>query len=68
MGKVLIIIPKVARNKILAVAHITAIAGHFGRDRTLHAIRSSMDWPGVARGRSRYHMPRLSEGWPGYKI
>ena len=31
MGKDLITIPKVARNSILALAHNTPIAGHFGR-------------------------------------
>ena len=49
IGKDLIIIPKVARNKILALAYNIPIAGDFGRDSTLHSIRSSMDWPSVAR-------------------
>ena len=49
IGKDLIIILKVARNKNLALAHNTPIAGDFGRDNTLHSTRSSMEWPGVAR-------------------
>ena len=45
----LIVVPKVAQRKILSMAHNTPIAGHFARDRTLHAIRARMDWPGVAK-------------------
>ena len=42
-------VPKVAQRKILSMAHNIPIAGHFARDRTLHAIRARMDWPGVAK-------------------
>ena len=49
LGKNLIVVPKVAQRKILSMAHNTPIAGHFARDRTLHAIRVRMDWPGVAK-------------------
>ena len=49
LGKNLIVVPKVAQRKILSMAHNTPIAGHFARDRTLHAIRARMDWPGVAK-------------------
>ena len=31
------------------MAHNTPIAGHFSRDRTLHAIRARLDWPGVVK-------------------
>ena len=40
LGKKLIVVPKVAQRKILSMAHNTPIAGHFARDRTLHAIRA----------------------------
>ena len=48
-GKNLIILPMIARNKVLHMAHNTLIAGHFSKDRTLHAIRAKMDWPGVVK-------------------
>ena len=31
------------------MAHNTPIAGHFSRDRMLHAIRARLDWPGVVK-------------------
>ena len=40
LGKKLIVVPKVAQRKILSMAHNITIAGHFARDRTLHAIRA----------------------------
>ena len=49
LGKDLIVLPKVARRKVLTMAHNTSWAGHFGRERTLHSIRSSMEWPGVVK-------------------
>ena len=49
LGKKLIVVSKVAQRKILSIAHRTPIAGHFPRDRTLHAIRARMDWPRVAK-------------------
>ena len=49
LGKDLIVLPKVARRKVLTMAHNTPWAGHFGWERTLHSIRSSMDWPGVVK-------------------
>ena len=49
LGKDLIVLPKVAQRKVLTMAHNTPWAGHFGRERTLHSIRSSMDWPGVVK-------------------
>ena len=48
-GKELIMIPRVAQNKVLRMAHNTPIAGHFSRDRMLHAIRARLDWPGVVK-------------------
>ena len=47
-GKELVIIPKAARMKVLQLAHNSPVAGHFGRARTLEAIRTRMDWPGIA--------------------
>ena len=49
LGKDLIVLPKVARRKVLTMAHNTPWAGHFGQKRALHSIRSSMDWPGVVK-------------------
>ena len=48
-GKELIMVPRVTRNKVLRMAHNTPIAGHFSWDRTLHAIRARLDWPGVVK-------------------
>ena len=41
-GKELIIGTKVARNKVLQMAHNTPIAEHLNQDRMLHAIKP--DW------------------------
>ena len=46
-GKDLIVVPKVARVKVLQLAHNLVIAGHFGLERTLEAVRRRMDWPGI---------------------
>ena len=43
LGKNLLVIPSVARKKVLSMAHNSPIAGHFGRDRILQAIRTRMD-------------------------
>ena len=48
-GKALVIVPTIARSQVLRMAHNTPIAGHFGRERTLQAIRERMDWPGIAK-------------------
>ena len=48
-GKALVILPAIARTQVLRMAHNTPIAGHFGRERTLQAIRERMDWPGIAK-------------------
>ena len=48
-GKALVIVPAIARTQVLRMAHNTPIAGHFGRERTLQAIRERMDWPGMIR-------------------
>ena len=47
-GKELVIIPKAAKTKVLQLDHNSLLAGHFGRARTLEAIRTRMDWPGFA--------------------
>ena len=47
-GKELVIIPKAARMKVLQLAHNSPLVGHFGRARMLGAIRTRMDWPGIA--------------------
>ena len=47
LGKSLLIIPTVARGKVLAMAHNSPVGGHFGRERTLQSIRARIDWPGV---------------------
>ena len=49
LGKDLIMVPKVARNWILRMAHNSPIAGHYASERTLSTIRTRMDWPGVAK-------------------
>lgn len=47
-GKNLVMVPRLARVKVMQLAHNSMIAGHFGRERTLEAIRRRMDWPGIA--------------------
>ena len=49
LEKDLIVLPKVARRKVLTMAHNTPWAGHFDRERNLHSIRSSMYWPVVVK-------------------
>ena len=49
LGKDLIMVPKVARSRILRMAHNSPIAGHYASERTLSTIRTRMDWPGVAK-------------------
>ena len=48
-GKALVIVSAISRTQVLRMAHSTPIAGHFGRERTLQAIRERMDWPGIAK-------------------
>ena len=48
-GKALVNVPAIARTQGLRMAHNTPIAGHFGKERTLQAIRERMDWPGIAK-------------------
>ena len=38
LGKSLIIVPSVARERVLRMAHHSPISGHFGKERTLHMI------------------------------
>ena len=47
-GKELIIIPKAARMSVLQLAHNSSLVGHCGTARTLEAIRTRMDKPGIA--------------------
>ena len=49
LGKNLLIIPTIARQRVLTMAHNSPIGGHFGRECTLRSIRMRMDWPGVVR-------------------
>ena len=48
-GKELIMVPRVARNKVLRMAHDTPIAGHFSRDMMLHVIRARLDGRGWSK-------------------
>ena len=45
--------PKIARQKVLTMAHNSPIGGHFGREKTLQTIRGRMDWLGVVRDFNR---------------
>ena len=49
LGKNLLIMPKIARQKVLTMAHKSPIGGHFGREKTLQTIRGRMDGQGVGR-------------------
>ena len=49
MGKTLIVLPQVMRIKALWMAHNLPIAGHFGRERMLKALREQVNWPGIAK-------------------
>ena len=49
LGKILLVIPTIARQEVLSMTHYSPIAWHFGRDRALHTIRTRMDWPAVVR-------------------
>ena len=49
LGKNFLILPEIARERVLAMAHNSPIGGHFGSKRTLKSIRSRMDWPGVVK-------------------
>ena len=49
LGKYLLILPEIAQERVLNMAHNSPIGGHFGRGRTLKSIRSRMDWPGVVK-------------------
>ena len=53
LGKNLFSMPKIARQKVLTMAHNSPIGGHFGRERTLQTIRGRMDWPGLVRDMNR---------------
>ena len=46
LEKNLLITPKIARQKVLTMAHNSQIEGHFGRVKTLQTIRGGMDWLG----------------------
>ena len=48
MGKDLIMVAKVAKGRILRMAH-SPIAGHYACERILSATRTRMDWPGIAK-------------------
>ena len=47
-GKDLVVVPKVARVKVLQLAHNSITAGHFGQEREMEAIRRRIDRPGIA--------------------
>ena len=49
LEKDLIMVPKVARSRILRMAHNYPIAGHYASERTLSTIRTRIDWPDVAK-------------------
>ena len=49
LGKSLIIVPSVARERVLRMAHHSPISGHFGKERTLHMIRARVDWLGIVK-------------------
>ena len=49
LGKSLLIIPTIARQKVLTMTHNSPIGGQFGRERTLQSIKMRMDWLGVVR-------------------
>ena len=44
-----LIVPMVARQKVLSMVHNSSLTRHFGRDFTLQTIRARMDWLGVGR-------------------
>ena len=46
LWKNLLIMPKLALQKVLTMAHKSQIEGHFGRVKTLQTIRGGMDWLG----------------------
>ena len=48
MGKDLVIVSKGARNKVMRLAHVSMVAGHF-TDRRLQMIRGRMNWPVIAK-------------------
>ena len=52
-GKELIIIPKAARMSVLQLAHNSSLVGHCGTARTLEAIRTRMDKPGIRHRREK---------------
>ena len=33
----------------MRLAHVSTVAGHFAKDRTLQMIRGRMDWPGISK-------------------
>ena len=47
-GESLVMVPHVARGKVMHLAHNSLIAGHFRREKTLEAIRRRLDWPEIA--------------------
>ena len=49
LGKSLLIILTIARQRVLTMAHNSPMGGHFGRECTLQSIRMRMNWPGVVR-------------------
>ena len=46
LEKNLLITPKIARQKVLTMAHNSQIERHFGRVKTLQTTRRGMDWLG----------------------
>ena len=46
-GKMLIMVPDRKRDEILRPTHSPPVTGHFGQERTMDIIRSSMYWPGL---------------------
>ena len=49
LGKSLIIVHPVARERVLRMAHHSSISGHFGKEGTLHMILVRVDWSGIVR-------------------
>ena len=45
---------KALRTKAISLCHDTPVAGHFGRERTLQAVRRRFEWVGMASEIERY--------------
>ena len=65
LGKSLLIIPTLARRKLLAMAHNSPIGGHFGRGQTLQSIRAKMDYQLLFGKEMRMPLDKLVWYWKG---